>query len=343
MGKIFSDYSKIDMSTPEGIRMFYGAIQHNWNVVRELGEKCIKLGIQEFTEYSNFPDDIAKVIEKYHIDIAEIDRGYDLAYATVDLRNTQASSFRIRDVSSALTFLKVKTGERAKIYGVSGNVVDVSLDLYGGGLQWAREWFMDNEWWTIEDTALEFRRKWFEDKAVVLYDLIQSLTDGSDQNVPYDTAGATVVDKDINTINAGVLELIIAHRDTGLGVNAQTPFVLLVPIQNKGRVERAILGTYGAQNPGGSKVTYNVQPFYTPYLDWNHVSGGSSDWTDHVVDDLYPLGYLCVPKRKNKLGERMDLTVLSETDITAFADKSVGWGRYGAAIDEAQWRRLLSG
>jgi len=341
--RIFKNANLIDLSTEIGRRKFIGAIQHNWDTIRDIGNLALRMGVQEFTSGSNFPDEVAAAIAKYHIDITEIERSYEAAFDIVDLRGSNASSFKIRDVQSGLSFARVRDGEKALIYGISGNAVEVELDLYGAALEWSRKWFMDQEWWTIEDNAVEFRRKWWESRAIVFWDLIQSLTDGTAYNVPYDTVGATAVAKDINTINAGCLELITAHLDTGLGVNASTQMVIFVPLANKPRVERALLGTFGAANPAGDRISYNISAFYTAGLDWvrplDVVAG--TDWTGHGSDNQPPLGYLCIPGRKNKLGERMDLTILSETDILAFAEKTAGWGRYGGAISEAQWRRLL--
>jgi hypothetical protein len=50
--------------------------------------------------------------------------------------------------------------------------------------------------------------------------------------------------------------------------------------------------------------------------------------------------WLVAPGIKNKYLRRMDLTMLSDMDITMFAEDIVGWGRYGGYINSAQVRRL---
>jgi len=345
MGRIFANPNLINLKTRKGRQAFMGAIQVYWDSVRSVHDAVRKAGIREFTTTENFPDQILQLIDKYHVDISEIDTLYENAFDVIDLTQTKTSSFTVRDVQSGLTFSRVKAGMKAKVYSISGSQVTVPIDLYGAALDWMKTWFDDGEWWTIEDNVTEFRRKWYESKAVIMYTLIQALTNTADYNVVYDTtAGATVVEKDVYTINAAALELIQELNAAGMGVTANTPLVMLVPLQQKARVERAFSGTILANNTGGVKPTYSITPYYTGYLaDPQYGGTAGDDWVGQIADNVVPLGYLTVPGRKNKLANRMDLTILGETDILAFAETVAGWGRYGAYLNEAQWRRVLGG
>lgn len=342
--RIFSNPQMINLQTKKGREAFMGAIQNYWNSLRLVHNEVRKAGIREFTSKENFPDSVLQLIDKYHVDVTEIDTFYEHAFDLLDLTQTRTSTFTIRDVSTGLTFSRVKDGMKAKVYSISGSQVTVPIDLYGAALDWLKTWFDDNEWWTIEDNVVEFRRRWYESKAGIMYSLIQALTNDAAHNVPLDTtANATVIEKDINTINTGALELISTLSASGLGVTANTPLVMLVPLVNKSRVERALSGSVNALNTGGMKPDYTITPYYTGNLADPQFGGvGGANWVGQVVDNAVPLGYLCVPGRKNKLANRMNLTVLGETDILAFAETVAGWGRYGAYLNEAQWRRLLS-
>ncbi len=344
------DYGKVNVDTKKGRRQLIGALQHDWMQVQRVGDMLMHARVQEFTNAANFPAEIRTYIEKFHVDVRAVDRAYENAFDILDFKSTKLSGFKIRDVQTGLTFAKVLSGEPAKIFGITGEAADVAMDLYGGGLDWQQTWFDDGEWWTIADNAKEFLSKWWSAKGAVFYDLIQSLTNSAVYNVVYDTVASNVVGKDIATINAGAAELVTAHVATGLGVSPDTQFVLLSPLSMKDRVTRAITGTYQAQTgPAGAAVSSNVTPYFSALLDWITVGDattGGSDWTGSVLTGgsaVGPLGYLCVPGSKNKIGERMDLTILAETDILRFAKTTVGWGRYGGAISETQWRRLLSG
>ncbi len=346
-GKIFSDYNMINIVTKKGRRAFVGAIQHHWNQAYVVHDMLRKAGIREFTSSANFPSSVLEIVDKFHVDVAELDTAYEAAFDVIDLTSTRTSSFTVRDSQSGLTFTRIRDGQKAKIYSVQGGEVTVTLNLYGGGLQWLKTWFDDGEWWTIEDNALEFRRKWFEQKAVNFYDMIQSLTNNAIYNVPYDesTGATTELEYDRKTIATGATELVDTLRDSGFGVTAGTPMVLFSPISMKSRVEQALNpGRFqGTGYLGGVTVNFNITPYYTSYLDWataGAITGGTT-WVGDTGEAV-PLGYLCVPGRKNKIGNRMNLTLMSETDILSFAETVVGFGRYGAYLNEAQWRRVSS-
>jgi len=346
-GTIFSDYARINVNSKRGRQAFIGAIQHFWDQTGKVQDLLREAGIREFTTTNNFPDSVLEIIDKFHIDVAEVDTAYEAAFDMIDLTKTKTSSFTIRDSQSGLTFSRVRDGEKAKVYAVKGSEVTVSLNLYGGALNWLRTWFDDGEWWTIEDNALEFRHKWFEQKAVAFYDMIQSLTNSAVYNVTYDesTGATTELEHDRKTIGEAATELVDTLRDSGFGVTAGTPMVMLCPISMKSRVEQALNpGRFqGTGYLGGVTVNFNITPYYTSYLDWATVGAvaGGTLW-DGDTGTAVPLGYLCVPGRKNKIGNRMNLTIMSETDILSFADTVVGWGRYGAYMNEAQWRRVSS-
>ena len=339
--RIFSDYSRINVSTKRGRQAFMGALQHYYGKSQEVQDQLISAGIREFTSSANFPASVLDIVDKFHVDVAEIDTAYEAAFSTIDLTNVQTSSFTVRDSQSGLSFRKVRDGEKAKVYSIHGAEVTVSMNLYGGALQWLKTWFDDGEWWTIEDNALEFRRKWFEEKATAFYDMIQSLTSSVVFNTPYDaTAGlTTVLDFDRMTINTAAANLIGTLRDSGFGVTAGTPLVMLVPLTHKTRVEAA-LNPSATQYVSGVGMTYNITPYYTSYIDWDGQGGIGGTLFTGDTGRAVPLGYLTVPGRKNKIGNRMNLTLLAETDILAFAETVVGWGRYGAYMNEEQWRRV---
>jgi len=252
--KIFKDYSKINLDSTRGKKEFLGAIQAYWDGMGKALEykgrvsEFVKGGNPGGTTYATSGEnfdvtaDVLNVIERYHSDIYDVDNAYENAFEIVDLTQTNKSSMTIRDVASGLTFSKVRDGMKAKVYSVMGDEVSVTLDLWGGGLDWQKNWFLDGEWWSIEENAIEFNRKWYEDKASNFYTLIQAITDGAHDsmgtaaytagttlspNISYDIAGTGVVDKDRNTINDGARSLIEDLADAGMGVSATTKMVLL--------------------------------------------------------------------------------------------------------------------
>jgi hypothetical protein len=327
--KIFKSYKDIDMSTPRGRANFFGALTAFCRKPQEVMDKMLLLDTTQFTSDSGFPTDVRQLIERYHLGLEEIDNGWQAFFDVRDFSGVRTSGFKVRDVQSGLTFTKRPKGGRARIYRVTGTEAYVSFDMYGGGLEFDQAWFDDQEWWLIEDNVAEFRSAWYRDKAAVMYGLIGALDSG--YNVAYDTTGSTQLEKDVNTLNTAIAAMITALASAGYAVTANTTVNVLSPIQLKARLNRALNSTYVTIGTAGAslKVEYNVNPIYST----NVIDGGSA------CTDKWFVG---VPGLKNKVGEKMGLTVFTDFNKNSYTQDSVGWGRYGAYLNEAQFRRLAT-
>ncbi len=327
--RIFSDYGLIDMSTVQGRQKFWGAVTHFMKAPRKVHTDMIKAGTTQFTAESNFADEIVKLIERYHLGISEIDAGYLNAFDVRNFQGVGSPGFRVRDVQSGLSFSARGPGGRARIYKITGTEAFAPFDTYGGGLEIDQAWFQDQEWWLVEDTAAEFRAKWYKDKATVMYTLLGSFT--SSYNTAYDTAGSTALDKDINTLNAAAAVLLTRLNAAGYAVTLQTPLIVFSPVQLMGRLNRALAAIHLNAGVAGAalKVEYAIRPIYS----MNLVDGGSANTTKWQM---------CVPGIKNKLGEKMPLTVYADFKAENFVTTTVGWGRYGAYLNETQMQRLAT-
>ncbi len=284
--------------------------------------------IQAFGTSADFPASVLEVLDKYRL-TTYFDTGYEQVFNMLDMRGSNRNGFDILDVNSGLTFAKVVEGEKAKIFKMSGVKASVTLDMYGGGLHWSRRLFDDKEYWTIEDNAIYFRNKAFSSKAQDFYDLIDGVA------ATYDLAWQAVTGaipttnenyvpiRDINTINKACENILLrlsgnanGTDDLGMGVTPASEFIILAPIQLKGRIPRA-LGM--VQQPFASSTTqanYSVRTVYSMML---------ASATEY---------YVIYPRNKIKGANRMDLTIFSDFDITSYTDIAVGWQRYGGAIGE---------
>lgn len=327
--KIFSDYGKINLKTLEGRRQFFGAINYFMRQPHVVSDRLIQAGVANFAGTDDFANEIRELMDKLHLGLEEVDVGYQQFFDVRDFAGTRTPGFRVRDVQSGLTFNKRVEGGRAHIYSISGTEVYVTFDTYGGGLEFDQAWFDDQEWWLVEDTATEFRSAWYRDKAVVMYDLIGNI--GAGQNVAYDAGGANALEKDINTINTACATCLTALRAAGYNVTPQTPVKILSPIQLRGRLQRALAAQYITPATAGAhlKVEYNVTPLYSM-----NVRNAGAACTDKW--------YLGVPGMKNKLGEKLQLTVYTDFKAEAYATTVVGWGRYGAMVNATQFQRLAT-
>jgi len=309
-GKIISDWKKVDFTNPTSRAKVVGALQHFMRMPdRDL---TLKKAIQHFATKGDFPAEILQILEKFHA-TPDYDLGYEEIFDIRDFSGTNESGFKILSVESGLTFSKVLPGGKAKVYKMSGDVVTVGFDLYGGALGWLRTLIDDRQYWTLEDNAIAFRNKAYSSRAANFYALIEAVTgkDVSWQAVTPASVAASNENynaiRDVNTINAACLEILTALKDSGMGVNANSQFIILAPIALKSRLERAAKLL---------QLSFNIRIIYTLMLSSN---------------SSY---YVILPKGKMKGGYRMDLTIYDEFDILAYSDTMAGWMRYGGGIGD---------
>jgi len=273
-------------------------------------QKFVRGVAREFTTKGMTEDMFTaeNVVDVIQTDVAEIDLGWQAAFDMVDLRGSAKASFDIMDVSSGLSFQKVRSGGPAKIYGVQGDKTTVSMDMYGGGLAFERIWWDDQEYYKVEQAAADFRFKYFDAQATIFYTLLQDTTN--------DSAFAT---SDQQTIATAVAEMqTTLHKS--LPITSATEILLYYNPTLQFRIQAAMAAVVAYT--GQKQMPFNVRPIMSPY-----VTGTSYYW-------------LVLPGQKNKWGNRMDLQILGEMDIVRYADNIVGWGRYGGQVNTDQIRRV---
>lgn len=326
-GKIISDWTKVDFADASSRAKVVGALQHFMKAPDR--DVTLKKAIQHFATKGDFPTEILQILEKFHA-TPDYDLGYEEIFDIRDFSGTNESGFKILSVESGLTFSKVAVGEKAKVYKMSGSEVSVSFELYGGALGWHRTLIDDRQYWTLEDNAIAFRNKAYSSRASNYYALIEAVT-GKDVAWQAVTPASVATSnenynaiRDINTINAACLEILTALKDAGMGVNANSQFIILAPIALKSRLERASRMLQQPVVGSGQHLSFNIRIIYTLMLSSN---------------SYY---YVILPKGKMKGGYRMDLTIFDQFDILAYSDTMVGWMRYGGAIGDTDQVRKLA-
>jgi hypothetical protein len=268
--------------------------------------------LQEYTTTSDFPAQVKDIVEKFHILPAEIDNAHEQVFDVKDFRNTKKSGFKVRRMQSALTFVKVLAGEKAKLNKVTGSDITTTFLRYGGGLGYDQTWFDDAEWWLIEDQTAEFRTKWNTAKAAYHIGLIEAV--GSGNNVAYQGSGVELL-RDIQTINAGCSMVVAKMKASGNGLASGAKFVILAPSELKVRLQAALDNVFHANKTGvTAKVMFPVTAVYSP---------------NFATTTSY---YVCSPKGLIKSGNRMDMKVFTKFDELAYSTNVVAWGRFGATV-----------
>ncbi len=307
-----------------------GALQHFMRLPDGVGgfsgrdKSPVAKAIQAFATKGDFPAEILQILEKFHA-VPSYDLGYEQIFDVRDFTGTNAGGFKILSVSSGLTFAKVPTGDKAKIYKFGGAKADVTFDKYGGGLNWDRVLMDDREYWTLEDNAIEFRNKAYSSRSAIFYALLEAAgaASGNKQTwaavTPASVASSSEnynAIRDVNTIVAAINAILADLKGEGVGATPQSQFVIVAPVALMGRMQRAT--TLLNQPVVGSlkQQPFNVSVVYSLML------ASTSKY------------YVCFPKAKCKAGYRMDLTIFDQFDLEAYADTMVGWMRYGGAVGD---------
>jgi len=328
-GLLVKDWTKFDFSNPDhrvtlskNLGKFLSEPDRNPEIKRALAK------IQEFGSPQDFPDSVLQVLDKYHL-TTEYDNGYEQIFNVRDFSGTNRNGFDILDVESGLTFDKIPIGGKLLVHKMWGEKAHVYFDFYGGALGWHRQLFDDQEYWTIEDNAIEFRNKAYAKRAEVFYALVEAVgATGAvawaahPDGVAAGTAGY-LAGRDLATFNAGALQIILAVAGKGYGVTAENAsFIVLVPEQLR---QRAVNAVSYMNNPylNNQRSSYRFQVISTTML-----ASSSYAW-------------LVLPKHKLVAGYRMDLTTFANFDMLSYTDAAAGWMRYGGAVgDTDQIARL---
>lgn len=273
---------------------------------------------------ANFPTSVLEVLKKFQL-TTYFDTAYEQVFDIRDFRDSNRNGFDILDVQDTMSFAAVPIGAKARLYTMSGTKVTVNFVQYGAGLSWSRILFDDREYWTLENNAITFRNKWYSSKATNFYALIDAL--GAGQNLAWQAvtpAAVPTTDKDynairdINTINLACQTILINCRNKGYGIGPGTPFIILAPIQLKGRLARALAIVQQPFASSTELLYYNITPYYSLMLSASNVY------------------YVILPKIKLIGANRQDLTIFTRFDEMSYSDHAVGWGRYAGAIGDSE-------
>jgi len=281
--------------------------------------------IQEFGTPQDFPTSVLEVLERFHLTTA-FDNGYEQVFNVRNYSESKRNGFDMMDVQSGLTFEKKAIGDKiivAKPFG--GPKAHVYFDFYGGGLGWHKSLFDDEEYWQIEDNAIEFRNKAYLTRAQVFYALIDALPVA--QNLVWQVGDDTLAvgtvtycaSRDIATMNLAAVQILLAVANKGYGVNPQNAnFIVLCPLQLRGRLRKA-LGLQQLAITGAEKFAdFNFQLISTTML---------------ANPAVY---YVILPKIKLIAGYRMDLAIFTAFDMLSYTESAAGWMRYGGAIGDTE-------
>ena len=283
------------------------------------GRMPTPLEMQAFTTPGDFPAPIIDVIQKFHA-VMNYDNGYEQIFDIKNAENSKQPGFSISNVTSGLSFSQMLPGEKLQVYNMSGSRVFVYYHYYGGALGWHKQLFDDEEWWTIEDNAIEFTNKAYYERARVFYALLEAAMNAK-TCIPLHDLGCSDCTEYYQAVacamNQAAATILTAVQNKGYGVSPTgTEFIVLTPLQQMGAVRKASTMTLQQYTGSPKQVSYNFRPVITMMLPTTTRIG------------------IILPKIRLKGGYRMDLTVFNSFDMLSYTAAAAGWQRFGGAVGD---------
>lgn len=296
----------------------HAIVQKAMRFQAEKGRMPLPAELQEFTTPGNFPAPLIDIIEKFHA-VTNFDNGYEQIFDIHDASGTKKPGFSMSNVQSGMTFTQVEPGEKVQVKNMSGDREFVYYHYYAGALGWHRQLFDDEEWWLIEDNAIEFNNKAYAERARVFYALLDAGMNAktclplinpncSSCNEYYIALACT--------LNQAAAIIMRAVQNKGYGVTTGTQFIVLTPLEQMGRVRKALNLTTQHFREAEKEVSFNFRPVVSM-----------------MPTPTTRIGVI-LPKIKLKGGYRMDLTMFTSFDMLSYTEAAAGWMRYGGAIGD---------
>lgn len=242
------------------------------------------------------------------------DRGYELLFDEVDMRQSQSNTFDVLDVSGGVTFYQQAAGEEAKLSKIPATAkTQVALIRYIGGFPILDDWLRFNQYYKIDQLTADTMRKWYTQKATIMYGLLAALSSGINETFATD---------DVTTINNACSSILTNLEAAGYAVDENAQFVITCNPSLRARIFKAIASTFINPNTNNNQIVYNISTVVS---------------TTKIVNTSY---YVSLPGGKNLRGEWEDLNARppQRNELKLGADH-VWTGAYNGIIGESKQHR----
>ena len=242
------------------------------------------------------------------------DRGYEVLFDEVDMRNSQNSAFDVLDVTGGVTFYQQEGGEEAKLSKIPTSAkTTVGFLRFTGGYNLLDDWLRFNQFYKIDQLSADTIRRWYDKKATIFYGLLAALSGGINESFATD---------DVTTINNACAKILEDLAAAGYPVDENTVFTITCNPKLRGRIFKALAATYLLPNTNNSKIVNNI---------------GTVVSTTKIVATSY---YVSVAGGKNQRGEWDDLNLRPpQRNELVLGAAHVWTGAYNGIIGEAKQHR----
>jgi len=247
--------------------------------------------------------------------IKQPDRGYELIFGEVDLRQSTSPNFEVLDVTGGVTFYQQLPGEEAKLSKLPATAkTAVGFLRFTGGFPILDDWLRFNQYYKIDALTADTVRRWFDKKATIFYGMLTALGAGINQAFATD---------DSTTINNACAQILGDLAAAGYVVDEGSSFVIACHPTLKARILKALAASFLNPNSNTSQIVFNISAVVT---------------TTKLANTSY---YVCLPGEKAQRGEWEDLNTREpqRNELKLGADH-VWTGAYNGVIGETkQFRR----
>jgi len=309
-GKKVIDWGQLDKIPAENRKeKILQAINHGIKTVMEAPVTGTKAGVDANLQA------VAPIVLVQSDTIKMPDRGYELIFDEVDMRNSMSDNFEVLDVTGGVTFYQQLAGEEAKLSKLPTTAkTSVGFLRFTGGFPILDDWLRFNQYYKIDQLTADTVRRWFDKKATIFYGLIAALGAGINQAFATD---------DATTINNACAQILTDLDAAGYTVDESSQFVIVCHPTLKARIMKALAAGFLSPNTNINQVVFAVSAMVT---------------TTKLANTSY---YVCLPGQKAQRGEWEDLTTKEpqRNELKLGADH-VWTGAYNGVIAETkQFRR----
>lgn len=242
------------------------------------------------------------------------DRGYELIFDEVNMREATSDSFDLLKTTGGVYFYQHEPGEEAKLSKLPASALTpIKMVRFTGGFSVLNDWLKYNHYYKIERLTANTIKAWWKRRAQIFYGLMEALNSGINQ--------AFVTD-DVNTINAACAVIINDLKDTDFAAEENSQFIITCNPSLRGRIYKALKASYVNPNENNDQIIFNINAVVS---------------TPYIVNTTY---YVSLPGGNNLRGEWEDLNArVAQTNERLLGADHVWTGAYNGVIGEPKQHR----
>lgn len=177
------------------------------------------------------------------------DRGYELLFDEVDMRQSSNDSFEVLDISGGVTFYQQKPGQEVDLSDIPTSAkTNVGFLRFTGGLNILDDWIRFNKYYLIDRLFADTVKRWWGKKATIFYGLVSALT-GIDETFDTD---------DVTTINNACANILTDLDTAGYDVDENEQFTIVCNPKLRSRIFKAIAASFVSPNSNNEQIVYNL-------------------------------------------------------------------------------------